>query len=126
MISVKGIAEAQRALEEIAAEVGSGPLTPDVLNRVGRAIIELAKSRTPVRTGYMRSRNQMEQVSRTEIRLFNDASYSAYVNFGTSRMMSRPFFTSAIQQAKEQFPKLFVEEMKKEINTTISQNKASG
>lgn len=124
--SVKGAREAKKSLEEIADEVKGGPVTPDTLFKIAEATKNLASSRTPVRTGFLKSRNQTEQISRKEIRIFNDAPYAGYVNFGTSKMVARPFFTSAIRYAKDEFPQVFSEAMKKKIGDIVRSNKPGG
>lgn len=72
-------------------------------------------TRVPVRTGYLKSTIGSAS-SPDRLELYVTADYAGYVNYGTSRMKARPFFTAVIN---EQTPKL-IEELNKVISNYIS------
>lgn len=61
--------------------------------------LEVADELCPVRTGYLQSRNQIEEVSvnsqEAVYALINDAPYALYVLLGTRYMRAQDFFTPA-------------------------------
>ena len=72
-------------------------------------------SRVPVRTGYLKSTIGSSS-SPDRLELYVTADYAGYVNYGTSRMKARPFFTAVVN---EQSPKL-IEELNKVISNYIA------
>jgi HK97 gp10 family phage protein len=64
----------------------------------------LARQLTPVKTGYLRTRNRTRLVtsSATMIiyELYNDADYAIYVCYGTYKMPARNFMTPAVAYTK--------------------------
>lgn len=96
-IKAKGINEAAKTLEEFANNI-EGVITKD-LEKLGQEVLALANSLTPVRTGYLQSRNQLE-IEGKRIKLFNDAQYAPFVHDGTSKQEPRPFLSQAAQALK--------------------------
>lgn len=66
------------------------------------AFEETAKSLVPVDTGYLRSTIYGEY-SDTNASFYADAEYAQYVEFGTWKMAAQPYFTPAVNAAKEAF-----------------------
>lgn len=63
--------------------------------KVANEVLAESNRLTPVRTGFLRSRNQLRKEGRNWI-LFNDAPYSAFRYFGTSRSAGVRWFEQAI------------------------------
>lgn len=59
-------------------------------------IVAGAQDRAPVRTGRLRDGIQREG-SGMEAKVTSEAPYSAYVEYGTSRMSAQPFFWPALE-----------------------------
>jgi hypothetical protein len=57
--------------------------------------IELTKALAPVRTGYLVSLIGSDQYSETDYQLWSMAPYSVYQEFGTSKIETKLFMTSA-------------------------------
>lgn len=77
----------------------------EITGRYGASMYKDMYSRCPVRTGYLRSTIGLTS-SPESFNIYVTADYAGYVNFGTSRMKSRPFFTSVVN---EQSPKMVEE-----------------
>lgn len=71
-----------------------------IWENIGKAFEEQAKATCPVRTGYLRAHiGYASDAGGTEC--WSDAPYSAYQEYGTSRMHAQPYFESALQSAVE-------------------------
>ncbi len=116
-ISVSGIEEAQRALDDIIA--GIDQITADSLQKVGSATLDLVRARTPIRTGNLVSRHKM-RVEGKNLKMWNDAEYAAYVEFGTSRMSPRAHWRPAIEHLKRSFPRLFAQKATELVDKAIT------
>lgn len=62
-----------------------------------------AKSRAPVRTGFLKNSIHAEQEGPHAWRVDVQAEYGAYVEFGTVRMSARPYFIPAVEQVRPSF-----------------------
>ncbi|HEY7506032.1 MAG TPA: HK97-gp10 family putative phage morphogenesis protein [Nitrososphaera sp.] len=124
MLNVKGTEEARRALEEIVA--GIDEITEETLQQVGRATLELVKSRTPVRTGRLISNHRMQVTGTNSLRMWNDVEYAAYVEFGTSRMMGQPHWRPAIEELKRTFPRAFGQKGRDLVEDAVASNSPQG
>lgn len=73
--------------------------------------LEVANSLTPVRTGYLKSRNQVVPVGWQgnvyEADLMNDAEYAIFVELGTVHMPAQPFISPGMEAARQALPKYF-------------------
>lgn len=60
---------------------------------------------TPVKTGYLKSRNQRRWIERGPYKYvgeyFNDAPYAVFVAFGTRRMRARDFVTPGFYSGRK-------------------------
>jgi HK97 gp10 family phage protein len=57
--------------------------------------VDIAKALAPVRTGYLVSTIDADQLGETGYLLYCTAPYAVYQEFGTSRIMPRQFMTAA-------------------------------
>jgi len=64
------------------------------LELAGEFLVGKMNIYTPVRTGYLRSRNSY-QISKNELYLQNDAPYAGFVEYGTYKMKAQPFMKPA-------------------------------
>lgn len=105
MIEVKGVAEAQKALERIAASIPE--INEKTLDEIGMATLQRVKERTPVRTGRLARGHKMRKLSRNAIELFNDVEYAGAVEYGSSTAEPRPHWRPALEVAKKEFPRMY-------------------
>lgn len=124
MLNVKGVDEAQRALEEIIARLDE--ITEETLQQVGRATLDLVRSRTPIRTGRLISNHRMLVTGAKSLRMWNDVEYAAYVEFGTSRMLPQPHWRPAIEELKRSVPRAFVQKGRDLVGDAVSSNRPLG
>ncbi|AIC16954.1 HK97-gp10 family putative phage morphogenesis protein [Nitrososphaera viennensis] len=124
MLSVKGVSEAMRILDEVSRELAGGDIAGASLEAVGKAALDLANAQTPVDTGLLVSNNKMEMKSKAELVLYNDTPYAGHVHYGTSRMHPRPFFYPALRFLEERFPRLYAQEVGAFVHKTVSLNSA--
>ncbi|WP_337861465.1 HK97-gp10 family putative phage morphogenesis protein [Nitrososphaera sp.] len=89
-IRVKGAKEAAQVLRDFAASIDQ--VIEEDVKKIAPPALEHANSLTPVRTGYLRSRNQVSVDGKT-LTLGNDAPYARLVHDGTSRQMPQPFIS---------------------------------
>lgn len=122
-VTVRGVPEAIRIINTIAAEIRSGKLSQRAFERVAEPTKTMIDSLTPVRTGHLLSKNGYKITSPTEIHFFNDADYSKYVHDGTSRMQARPFIRDALRLLERQFPQMYTDGARQFIAQTIRQNR---
>jgi len=73
-----------------------------VFSEVANQMLEQIRSKTPVRTGYLRDHNELTEVSANGFTLSNTAEYAIYVEFGTYKMAARDFFFSSINELMPQ------------------------
>lgn len=70
------------------------------MKAIGEEAVQIAKSTCPVDTGYLRS--QIGTIGDDGgVEIWSDAYYSAYQEYGTSRMAAQPYFEAAIQNAAD-------------------------
>jgi HK97 gp10 family phage protein len=60
---------------------------------------------TPVETGYLKSRNNVEKTE-DGFDLGNDAEYAGWVNGGTQNQSAQPFFDVAVEHARQELKQL--------------------
>lgn len=68
---------------------------------VGQHSKQVMDVHTPVDTGHLKSRNQLE-TEQFGFTLKNDAEYSAYVEYGTTRMSAQPYLAPATEFARQE------------------------
>jgi HK97 gp10 family phage protein len=85
---------------------------------VASNILATAQVLVPVRTGYLKSTLQFEQVSSFQVRIKATAGYAYYVEFGTRRVSARLFLTNAVNQHLSEFGP----EIEKQILDLVQQN----
>lgn len=96
-IDAKGIKGAEMLLNEfitnIDKELGKTlqPFADDTVSKM--------QHDAPVDTGYMRHQIKRHFPTPTQASINSWAPYSGFVNFGTHRMQSRPFFTRHVENA---------------------------
>ena len=102
MSTVTGFADFLANVQALQASV---PVTVhDIVEQATAYGLTVTCDSTPVVTGYLQSRNQMEEApeSTTTIivyTLFNDADYADYVCFGTRFQDAQDFLTPGIDAA---------------------------
>lgn len=87
-----------------------------VLNQVARNTTDAMKKNAPVKTGFLRN-NISYTVSGTKAQIDSTATYSGFVNYGTSKMAARAFFSNAVAYAEQQLRKTMVDEIKRDISS---------
>lgn len=72
----------------------------EALKSIGEFLVNEAKNRCPVDTGYLRSKTKYylsKMGTQNFLTLGNNAEYAIYVHEGTRRMRARPFIRYAMQ-----------------------------
>jgi len=69
---------------------------------VGLRILEDMRSFTPVRTGFLLSTENMEEVGSCAFIIYARAFYAPYVEWGTRRMAARLFMTRAFELHRDE------------------------
>lgn len=82
------------------------------LHDTANFILNLIRILCPVDTGWLRDSHQKESLALTHIIIGTMVNYSVFVNFGTSRNRSNPYFTTAFHQAESVFKQNFVKRLK--------------
>ncbi|WP_288782258.1 HK97-gp10 family putative phage morphogenesis protein [uncultured Kocuria sp.] len=90
-------------LDAFAARVGRAPtraesLVSSVLTASAAHIATEAKTRAPVRTGFLRGSIAVVPTGRLSVAVGATANYAAYVEQGTSRMAARPYMRPALEK----------------------------
>jgi HK97 gp10 family phage protein len=67
----------------------------------GAVVVKTAQARTPRRTGRLAASASIDPAAQI-VTVTWGTSYAAYVNFGTRRMVARPFATDALEAAEAQ------------------------
>lgn len=94
-IKAKGANEVAKVLQEFASSI-EDVIAAD-LEKLGEEALALANSLTPVRTGYLQSRNQVA-IEEKKLTIFNDAPYASFVHDGTSKQEPQPFLSPVAQE----------------------------
>ncbi len=83
-----------------------------IMGEIGTEAKDLMDASTPVRTGELRSNNQLETEG-TTFTLTNASKYALFVEYGTRYMAAEPFLApateNAAQQMAEKLPKALEE-----------------
>lgn len=70
--------------------------------KMGQVFVEQAKATCPVDTGYLRNHIGFNADS-GGCEFWSDAPYSAYLEYGTSKMKAQPYFESSLMDAMSSF-----------------------
>lgn len=99
MIEIDG-SEIERLHDDIAGAADTIiPRTQNVIMKTGYDTVTAAQARCPVRTGHLRSTIGVEiDVDGLGFEASARASYSGYVEFGTTHMAPQPFLIPAFNQ----------------------------
>lgn len=82
----------------------NGRLTGAVASSLGdsvNAIAGIAQTYAPVRTGALRDSIHTEQSGPMSFNLVADINYAVYVEYGTVRMLARPFLRPAVIEGNQ-------------------------
>lgn len=72
------------------------------MRRCGEAMVTAAKQRAPIRTGHLQaSIGYTYRQSDQTVQLYADAPYAIFVEFGTYKMIARPFLRPAMEAAAQ-------------------------
>ncbi|WP_048680509.1 HK97-gp10 family putative phage morphogenesis protein [Kocuria sp. HSID16901] len=90
-------------LDAFAARVGRAPSQAEsqvsaALTTSAAHIVTEAKTRAPVRTGFLRGSIAVVPIGRLSVSVGATANYAAYVEQGTSRMAARPYMRPALEK----------------------------
>lgn len=108
-IEVKGMVGAERFLAELDQNIANQAAR--ALDKYAENRIDEMRSQAPVKTGYLRNNIRMNKPNPNSVQLNSWAPYSGYVNYGTSRMRPRPFFTDPLQKGKPILEKMLQQEI---------------
>lgn len=98
-------------------------LVPDVVARIVDAqcretaadVYENIISYDAIDTSYMLTHVESHMTARYAGEVNSPAPYSAFVDRGTYKMAGRPFFGDAVNKAKGEYPRRFVDEFNKTL-----------
>lgn len=107
VLESKGIAEAANLLDDLSKAIESGEIGGEQFKMIMEAALQLAISRTPVRTGTLAAGNKLKFAGWNSATLYNDVPYAKFVHDGTSRVAPRPFLREAIELVRSRFPDLY-------------------
>ncbi len=100
----------------------AGQLAKVVVNKTAKDIESTAKQLAPVDTGFLRSgiktsdlRNVTQDSPTAEVQA--TASYSPYLEFGTSRMAPQPFMRPAVDKHSDAFEQAMAQIIEKAVNS---------
>jgi len=103
----KGIAEAASLLDDLAKAIESGEIGGEQFKTIMEAALQIAISRTPVKTGRLASGNKLRFDGWNSATLYNDVPYAGFVHEGTSKMAPRPFIREATEMVRARFPDMY-------------------
>ncbi|MEM2141307.1 hypothetical protein [Nitrososphaera sp.] len=103
----KGIAEAASLLDDLAKAIESGEIGGEQFKTIMEAALQIAISRTPVKTGRLASGNKLRFDGWNSATLYNDVPYAGFVHEGTSKMAPRPFLREATEMVRARFPDMY-------------------
>lgn len=110
MLEVKGFREAEQGVLKMLVNI---PLvSQEALEKTADEIVGEAKRLVPVRTGRLRNSIGIEEIRKLSIVIAATAPYAGIVEFGTSRMVARPYMRPAIQKNLTHFVNAFFQRMR--------------
>ncbi len=78
-------------------------LVESVVNKTGFDIVRLAQNRVPVDTGATKNSIRSRTISRFTRRIGPTTLYAIFLEFGTLRMVARPFMVPALEGVRQPF-----------------------
>lgn len=93
-VTVEGDSELMDAVDALSTHLPDE--VKDLMESLAKEGLDYMNTLTPVRSGYLKSRNQVE-ADGLEFTLSNDASYAPDVNYGTRHMHAQPFFEPTVE-----------------------------
>lgn len=106
-ISVDGADDASSRLNEMANSLAGA--IRDALRDAADVFMDNAQSNAPVDTGFMRDHILLTEQSDTSITITSEAGYSGFVEYGTRKMDSQPFFEPAVEESIPEIEQLIVD-----------------
>lgn len=106
---IEGLEELQTVFQNLQPSMSKS--FQEISGRYAATMYKEMTTRVPVRTGYLKSTIGLTS-GVDQFNIYVTADYAGYVNYGTSRMKARPFFTAVVT---EQSPK-----MVKEFNNAVA------
>ena len=86
------------------------------LDQYAESVVEQMREAAPVRTGHLRDNIKKDAPAEGgSVQINSEADYSGYVEYGTSRMAARPFFTPPLYEAEKELPAAIAEAIKKAL-----------
>jgi HK97 gp10 family phage protein len=79
-----------------------------LLRNVAQQIVGEAVPLAPVRTGFLQSSIDIHGEGTGYVEVGASAEYAGFVEFGTSRMVARPFLRPVVEEKSREFPDLFI------------------
>jgi hypothetical protein len=113
--TIQGLEELNLFVKNLGPEMSK--IFHEVTGKYAQSISTIMHSRVPVLTGYLKS-TIGSAASPDMMELYVSAHYARHVNYGTSRMTGRPFFTAPVE---EQTP-LMINELNQRISLYIQSN----
>lgn len=110
-VDIKGAKEAEQKLREFAESFD--PTAKGAFQELGKEMLQVINARTPVRTGYLRSQNEIEEISEDSLRIAISTPYAGFVDFGTSKVAAPPFFGPVVDIIAKKFPQIVFERLDK-------------
>lgn len=106
-IETKGVQGSGLALKEFAAGIEKELVK--VLPAYAEHTVSTMQNQSPVRTGYLRQSIRSYFPNPMSVAINAWAPYAGFVNYGTFRMPSRPFFTAQVEQGPQILDKVFAQ-----------------
>lgn len=98
-VTFSGVEELENAIADLATRV-PGRIEEE-MKSIGDGAKNFMDAHTPVKTGKLKSGNQVE-VTRLEMTVSNNVEYAPYVNYGTRYMSAHPFFEPTLEYIMRQ------------------------
>jgi HK97 gp10 family phage protein len=103
-IELEGATEAASRLDSLANSITRE--IASALQEAANIFVQNAQANAPVDTGFMRDNITITESSDTSITITSEAGYSGFVEYGTRKMDSQPFFEPAIEQSISEIEQL--------------------
>jgi hypothetical protein len=120
-VKVRGAKETARALRDFAGSIDR--VTEEGMKELAPLALDYANSLTPVRTGYLRSRNRVK-VDGKVMTLSNDAPYARAVHDGNSRRMPQPFVSPVKEELRRVAPEIICRGLAEALQRAKDRNQA--
>jgi HK97 gp10 family phage protein len=94
-VQIEGIDELVTLFQNLVPEMEKS--FNEITTQYANSILQEMRSIVPVKTGYLKS-TIGGGTSTNKMELYVTASYAGYINYGTSRIRARPFFTGPVEK----------------------------